>query len=276
MELFQYDFMRRAFVVGVLLAIMIPCIGVVVVLRRLSMIGDALSHASLAGVAAGLLMGANPIVGSVTACVVSALGVEAIRKKIPRYAELSIAVALSAGVGLAGILSGFLPGSAGFNSFLFGSIVAITDFELGLVVAISVLVTAAFFLLYKELLSITFDERGARLSGVAVGLINFVFTLLTAVAISVAARTVGALMVSSLMVIPVISAMRVARSYRGVIGWAVCFAVLCTLVGLMVSYYLGLRPGATIVITGVVCLLVILSYKQARGALQKQKRRAGL
>jgi zinc transport system permease protein len=274
MELLQYDFMRRAFVVGVLLAVMIPCIGVVVVLRRLSMIGDALSHASLAGVAAGLLMGANPIVGSVTACVVSALGVEAIRKKIPRYAELSIAVALSAGVGLAGILSGFLPGSAGFNSFLFGSIVAITNFEMGLVVGISLCIMGAFVLLYKELFAITFDEGGARLSGVRVSLVNFIFTLLTAVTISVAARTVGALMVSSLMVIPVVSAMQTARSYRGVILHAVGFAVLFTLAGLSASYYLGRRPGATIVTTGVAGLLLLLIGKRLFGFAQKRRRAA--
>jgi zinc transport system permease protein len=108
---------------------------------------------------------------------------------------------------------------------------------------------------------------------VAVGIVNFVFTLLTAVAISVAARTVGALMVSSLMVIPVISAMQLARSYRGMIGWAVNFAVLCTLIGLTASYYLGLRPGATIVMTGVVCLLLVLGFNRARGALRKRQRR---
>ena len=119
MEILEYDFMRRAFIVGILLAIIIPCIGIVVVLKRLSMISDALSHSSLAGVAAGLILGINPIVGAVITCVVSALSIEVIRKKIPRYSEMSIAIVMSAGIGLAGVLSGFVKSAANFNSFLF-------------------------------------------------------------------------------------------------------------------------------------------------------------
>lgn len=124
--MFEYAFMRRAFAVGLLLGIIMPCIGVMIVLKRLSMLGDALSHTSLAGVAAGLLLDIDPVLGATAACVAAAFGIEVIRKKIPQYAELSIAVMLSAGVGLAGVLSGFVQNAAGFNSFLFGSIVAIT------------------------------------------------------------------------------------------------------------------------------------------------------
>lgn len=122
--------MQRAFLVGILLALIIPCVGIVIVLKRLSMIGDALSHTSLAGVAAGLLFNINPVLGATAACVAAAFGIEAIRKKLPRYAEMSIAIILSAGVGLAGVLSGFVRSAASFNSFLFGSIVAISDGEL--------------------------------------------------------------------------------------------------------------------------------------------------
>ena len=125
MSIFEYPFMQRAFLVGVLLALIIPCVGIVIVLKRLSMIGDALSHTSLAGVAAGLLFNINPVLGATAACVAAAFGIEAIRKKLPRYAEMSIAIILSAGVGLAGVLSGFVRSAASFNSFLFGSIVAI-------------------------------------------------------------------------------------------------------------------------------------------------------
>ena len=108
MSIFEYPFMQRAFLVGVLLALIIPCVGIVIVLKRLSMIGDALSHTSLAGVAAGLLFNINPVLGATAACVAAAFGIEAIRKKLPRYAEMSIAIILSAGVGLAGVLSGFV------------------------------------------------------------------------------------------------------------------------------------------------------------------------
>lgn len=265
MEIFTYDFMRKAFLAGILLAVIIPCIGVIVVLKRLSMIGDALSHASLAGVAAGLLMGFNPVAGAVVTSIVAALGIEGIRKKIPKYAELSVAITMSAGVGLAGVLSGFVSGSASFNNFLFGSIVSIDDFEIALILTTGFVVITSFLLLYKELFFIAFDERSARLAGVKVGLVNTIFTLLTAVTVSVSARTVGALVVSSMMVVPVACAMQVAKSYRMTLIWGVLFALLFTVTGLFLAFYLGLRPGATIVLTGcavLVCMLFLGGIKK--------------
>ena len=257
----EYDFMRRAFLVGILLAVIIPCIGIIVVLKRLSMIGDALSHTSLAGVAAGLILDINPILGAVAACIAAALGIEAIRKKIPKFSEMSIAIIMSAGVGLAGVLSGFVKNAANFNSFLFGSIVAISDFEMVLVACISCAVLLTFIFLYKELFYIALDERAARLAGIPVRGINFIFTILTAVTVSVAARTVGALIVSSLMVVPVACAMQFGKSYKQTVLYSVCFAVFFTVTGLFLSYYMRLKPGGTIVLIGVLCLVVILLIK---------------
>ena len=157
--MFEYTFMRKAFVVGILLAIILPCIGIIVVLKRLSMMGDALSHSSLAGIAAGLVLSINPVLGAVITSLIAAFSIEFIRKKIPKYSEMSIAIIMSAGVGLAGVLSGFVKNSADFNSFLFGSIVAITDFELVMVIGISVLVMICFILLYKELMYMAFDVK---------------------------------------------------------------------------------------------------------------------
>ncbi len=270
-ELFQYDFMRRAFLVGVLLAVIIPCIGMIVVFKRLSLIGDALSHTSLAGVAIGLILGINPILGAMAACLLAAFGIEAIRKKVPRFSELSIAIVLSVGVGLAGVLSGFVKNAVNFNSFLFGSIVAISNFETGLVVGISILVFLAFLLLYKELFYIAFDEQAAALSGVPVRLVNTIFTILTAVTVSVASRTVGALIVSSLMVVPVATAMILAGSYkRTAIGSVIC-AVIATITGLTLSFYWGLKPGGTIVLTGVVLFLLALLVQKIRSLYRGRK-----
>ncbi|HWR23713.1 MAG TPA: metal ABC transporter permease [Feifaniaceae bacterium] len=268
----QYLFMQRALIAGVLLAVIIPCIGIVMVLKRLSMIGDALSHTSLAGVAGGLVMGINPILGAVVATVIAALGIEAIRKRIPQYAELSIAVILAAGVGLAGILSGFVKNAANFNSFLFGSIVAISDFELLLVALISVSVMLAFLLLYKELCYIALDERAARLAGVPVKSVNFLFTILTAVTVSVAARTVGALVVSSLMVLPVACAMQLKRGFQKTLLFSIGFAVFFMVAGLTIAYYARLKPGGTIVLLGVVTLLALLACRSISARRRKNRR----
>lgn len=258
----QYEFMQRAFIVGILLAIIIPCIGIVVVLKRLSMVGDALSHTSLAGIAAGLILAINPVMGAIIATVLASLGIEFIRKKIPKYSEISIAIVMSAGVGLAGILSGFVGNSASFNSFLFGSIVAITDFEMYMVMGVSLVVMIVFILLYKELMYISFDEESAKLTGIPVKTINFVFIILTALTVSIASRTVGALIVSSMIVIPVACAMRFSKSFKQTLILAVILAVIFTITGLTISFYMGLKPGGTIVITGVVFLIISMIIKR--------------
>lgn len=258
----QYEFMRRAFLIGTLLAVIMPCIGVTIVLKRLSMVGDALSHSSLAGVAAGLALGINPVLGAILVTVFSGLSIDVIRKKFPRYSEISIAIIMSAGVGLAGVLSGFADNSAGFTSFLFGSIVAITNFELYMVIVLVCIVLAAFLLMYKELMYISFDEEGARLVGIPVKMINFIFSILTALTVALASRTVGALIVSSMMVIPVACAMRFSKSYKMTILLAIMFAVAFTIIGLTLSYYFGFKPGGTIVLIGVIMLIISMIIKK--------------
>lgn len=274
MDIFEFEFMRRAFLVGGLIAIIVPCIGMIVVQKRLSMIGDALSHSSLAGVAAGLIMGINPVAGAAVACIAAAFSIELIRKRIPKFSELSIAIIMSAGVGLAGVLSGFVKNSANFNSFLFGSIVAIDDAELYAVAGVSFAVMVVFVLLFKELFFVALDERGARLAGVPVRSINFIFTILTAVTVSVASRTVGALIISSLMVVPVACGMQLGKSYKQTVFYSVGFALLFTVSGLFASYEYRLKPGGTIVLIGVACLVLILAGKRAVSAIAARRGRA--
>lgn len=269
LEIFQYDFMINAFIVGILIAIIIPCIGVVVTLRRLSIIGDALSHVSLAGVAAGLAFGINPVLSAVVFAVIAALSIERIRKAIPRYGEISTAVIMSLGIGLAAIFSGFVK-SANFNSFLFGSLVAISPFEKYLIIGLSVVVLTFFILLYRALFYITFDEEAAKLAGIPVQTIIIVFTVLTAVTISISSRVVGTLVVSSMMVLPVTVSMQISKSYKQTVIFSVLFSVLFVVTGLFLSYYLNLKPGGTIIMTGVVSLVITLIFKNIGSAAKRK------
>jgi len=266
MEIFEHAFMRRAFVVGIIIALIIPCIGIIAVFRRTSMIGDALSHVSLAGVAAGLVMGINPVVGALLASICASLSIEFIRKRMPHFSDISVAVTLSFGVGVAGVLSGFVSSVQNFNSFLFGSIVAITRFEVVLVCALGLAILICFFILRQEIFLISIDERSARMAGVSVGAVSFICTILTAVAVSIAARAVGALIVSSIMVVPVACAIQVAKSYRQTVGYSMGFAVCFMVAGLFLSYYIGLRPGGAVALIGVLCLVAIMII---RGGLMK-------
>jgi zinc transport system permease protein len=252
-------FMQRAFAAGIMIAVITPLIGTVSVTKRLSMIGEALSHTSLAGVAAGLLLNINPVLGAAVFCVFAALCIDAVRKKIPRYSELSIAIIMSAGLGTAALLSSYVQTPRSFNSFLFGSILLISRDEMIITAVISVIVILSFIFFYKEFFYIAFDERAARLSGVKAGLMNLFFTLLTAITVSAAARIAGALLVSSLMVIPAACGLLLQKSYKKTLIFSVLFAVGFTVTGLVMSFYIkGLKASAAIVLLGIICFVIIL------------------
>lgn len=270
--MFEYAFMQRAFVAGVILGVAVPCIGVVVVLKRLSMIGDALSHTSLAGVAGGLIAGIDPVLGATIACLGAAGVVEVIRRRFEGRAELAIAVVMSCGIGLAGVLSGFVPNAASFSSFLFGSIVTVDDGELKAVAAVGLAVLAVCALMRKELFAVALDERAARVAGVRVRLVNAVFVVVCALAVSVASRTVGALIVSSMMVVPVACALQVARSWRQTIAISCGIGAAITAAGLAASFELGLKPGGTIVLIGVAVLALTIAAKAAWRAVRRKRR----
>ncbi len=271
MDMLQYPFMQKALVVGALLGVIVPSIGLLMVTKRFSMIGDALSHMSLAGVTIGLIFNFNPLFGALMACIVAALSIDIIRKNIPQYAETSIAVITSAGIGLAGLLSGLVPNTANFNSFLFGSIIAISDQELQLVIIVSIVVIALFILFFKEFFLVALDEKNARLIGVNVKFINLLSILLTAITVSVAARTVGALIISSLMVIPVVCALQISKSYKQTVIYSILFGLTFTVIGLISSYHLSLKPGGTIVMLGLITLLILFIYNGFKNQRAKVK-----
>lgn len=264
-NIFAYEFMQRAFLVAALIALIAPCIGTTIVLKRLSAIGDAASHSALAGIAFGIVIGINPVLGAVIFAVLAVLGIELMRRKFPHYPEIATVIIMSAGIGLTAVVSGFITDSSeNLNSFLFGSIVAISDFELFMTIALAVAVLVVTRLLYKEIFYITFDEAAAELAGVPVKGINFVIMVLTAITVSVASRAVGALMISSLLVIPVAAAMMIAKSYKGTLVWSIVLAELFTIVGLVISFYANLRPGGTIVLLGVIVLVAVMLVRGRR------------
>lgn len=256
--MFGYEFMQKAFIVGGALALIMPLIGMVIVLRNLSMLGDSLSHSSLTGITAGLAFGFNPVFGAVLSTLLAAFGIEGVRKKFPKHADLAIAIITSVGLGLTGILTSFVDNASAFNSFLFGSIVSIKMSELVFVLILCLLVLVTLGFLARELFFISIDQRGAILSGVPVNFINTAFTILIAITIAISSRTVGALIVSSSMVIPVAASMQLMESYKSTTILSVILALISTFLGLAASFYLGLKPGACIVMIELACLIVAM------------------
>lgn len=260
LEIFQYEFMQKAILVLVIIAAVAPCMGMPIVMKRLSAIGDATSHSALAGVTLGLLFGINPILGAVIFALLAVLGIEFLRKAFREFSEIATVIVMSAGIGLTAVMSGFITDTASnLNSFLFGSIVAVSDFEMYLTIGLAVAVIIMSVIFHKEIFSIIFDEETATISGLPVKRINLLLMILTAVTVAIASRVVGALMISSLLVIPVATALTLKKSYKKTLILSIAFSEVFSIAGFMISYFLELRPGGTIVLLGVIVLLVMMA-----------------
>ena len=270
--MFEYAFMRNAFAISLLISLICPLIGTFLVLRRYSMIGDALSHASLAGVATGLLFHANPIISAFCLTSVFGLLIEVLREKFRRYAELTLVIvlALSVGIAITIVSSGLV--HANVDSFLFGSILTVSQGEV-VTVAILTLVSLITILgLFPQLVMLAFDEDGARIIGVKARVINHIFSILVAATISVSIRIVGILVISSLIALPVATALQLQKGFKATMTLSVLFSFFDILSGLFLSYWIGAAPGGVTAIVSVLLLLVVITYKE----ISMKKEQGGL
>ncbi|GLC29209.1 metal ABC transporter permease [Clostridium omnivorum] len=258
----QYSFMRNALMAGVLISILCPSVGVFLVLKRYSMMGDTLSHASFAGIALGLILGFNPVICAFIFTSICGLLIEYLRNYYSKYAELAMSIVLTLSVGIAIILISTGKSGANVNSFLFGSILTVTKSDLYIIALLSVICYIMLITLYNKLLYITFDEQGAYVSGVKVKLINYLFTLLVGATISVSIRVMGILVISSMIVIPVATALQLNKGFKSTLIYSIIFGFMDILIGLISSYYINSAPGGTIAVTSVIILLLVLIYKK--------------
>lgn len=268
----SYDFMRRALVVGVMLAIIIPMIGLVMINRKTSMIGDALSHSSLAGIAMGLIFSINPMWTSLVFCVLGAFAIDIIRKRFKDFGDMATAIIMSFGIGLAAILSDFAKGGKSFESYLFGSITTVSSDDLILVGIIFALVVLMSLYFYNALLFISINPIMARLAGVKVRMVNSVFTFLTAITIAISAKIVGSLMITSLMVIPVATSLLISDSYKKTYLLSLIFSVIFMVLGITLSFYYGLKPGGAIVMVAIATLALVAIIRIMKNKLKKISR----
>lgn len=271
-EILQYGFMQRALIAGIIIGLLCPSIGIFIVLRRMSLIGDSLSHVALSGVAAGIITGIYPLGMSLVFSVIAALAIEKLRKSYVEYAELSIAIILSAGIGLAVVLISL---ARSFNidlfGYLFGSITTVLPTDLWVITILGILIIITIKLLYKELFYIAFDEVSAKLSGIPVGYINLLFIVLIASTITLSMRIVGILLVSSLMILPVATSLQLAKSFKHATWLSIIFAEIAIISGIFISYHLELASGGTIVLISVIILLLVLGIKKTNKYLIKRK-----
>lgn len=259
----QFDFLRHTFYTSLLIGLIAPLLGTFLVVRRLSLLADALSHVTLAGIAFGLFMEKQfvtpwftPIQSGMAFSVVGSLFIEKLRSVYKAYQEIGIPIILSGGVGLSVI---FIALANGFNTdlfnYLFGSVSAVSRIDFLTIVFISIGVVITLFFFYKELLTLSFDEEYATVSGLHSKRIHFLFIVLIAFVIAASIRIVGVLLVSALMTLPVAAALRFAKSFKQLILYSIIFGEIAVIAGLISGYYMNIPPGGTIVMIAIVLLV---------------------
>ncbi len=256
LEIFQYDFMNRALVAGLAVAIVAPLVGLFLVVRRYSYLADTLAHVSLVGVAVAVLGGFSPVLAATVAAIAAGGGIEALRRNQRVFSESVLAVFLSGSLALAVVLM-----SVGKRlhqdlfSYLFGSITTVTPTEVWTIAIVAGVVALTVLIVFKELFLLTLHEELAQAEGLRVRVYSVLLMVLSAVTIAVAMRVVGSLLVGALMVIPVLTAAQIARSFWATAIWSVFLSVLATFLGLIGSFYFDIPSGASIVVAALLILV---------------------
>lgn len=267
----NYEFLQNAFFSGLIIGVIAPLLGVFIVVRRMSLIADALSHVTLAGIAGSLYLSQtftafallNPIYFGIIASVSGSILIERLRRLYKHYEELAIPIIMSGGIGLSAI---FISLASGFNtdlmSYLFGSVSAVSRQDLWVVIGIAIVVFLFIFAFFKEMFVLAFDEEYANASGLPAKWIHFLFMIVVALVIAASMRIVGILLVSSLITLPVAASMRIARGFKQTIIYAILFGEAAVIIGLVSAFYLNLAPGGTIVVTSIFILLIVIITKK--------------
>lgn len=257
--MFLYGFMRQAFQASFLISLIAPILGLFLILRRQTLLADTLSHVSLVGVALGLLLGVNPTWTNLLVVILISLLLEYIGAVYKTYSEISIAILMSGGMAVALVLMSLSDGtSMSLNNFLFGSIVTISaeQVQFLLFITVSVLLLYAFF--KRPMYVLTFDEETAFTAGLPIRLMSVAFNVITGMTIAIVMPIVGALLVSAIMILPAAISMRLSKSFNGVILIGIIVAMIGMFGGLVISYYIGTPPGATITLIFLALFFILL------------------
>jgi len=248
LEFLMFKFGMRAFIGGLVVAITCASLGVFIVLRRLSLISDGLGHVAFGGIALGFWTGIYPLYTAVASVIAGSLGIHALGR-LRVASDAAIAVLFSAGLAIGVVLISMAQSApADLLSYLFGTILGITDNDVYLAAILGVIVLAVLALLWKEWIGITLDPDFARVAGMPVTALEILFTVLVGLTVVVATRLVGVLLVSSLMVIPAIAALQLRLPFKKTILTAIAIAIVSVVIGLQLSFSYNLASGGAIVL----------------------------
>ena len=262
LEIFSYEFMVRALIVGTLVSLCAALLGVILVLKRYSMIGDGLSHVGFGALALAAAANIAPLHLAVPIVLVSAFCLLRLSKNSKINGDAAIAVISSTALAVGVIVASVSGLNTDLNSYLFGSIRATSRSDTVLCVVLAVIVISVFVIFYNRIFASTFDEDFSRATGIRPQLYNMIIATLTALTIVIGMRIMGTLLISALIIFPALSSMRLCKSFRSVIVVSGIISVVCFVSGFVLSYYLEFPTGPTVVVVN--CGVLILFYVISR------------
>ena len=272
-DILTYSFMQHALLAALMVGLAAPMVGVFLVQRRLSLIGDGMGHVALAGVAVGVVTHQAPVGTALVFAVLAAVGIELVRARGRTSGDVALAVMFYGGIALGVVVIGKSEGGSGANldSYLFGAISTTTDADLVVFAVLAVVVVGVTWALSPRLFAVANDEEYARATGMHATALNITLAVLTAVTVVVAMRVVGLLLISALMIVPNATAQLVARSFRSAIRIAVVIGVLCSVGGVTASFYADTAPGGTIVLLAIALFMMAASYNALSGRIRGRR-----
>ncbi|MEV6306416.1 metal ABC transporter permease [Actinoplanes sp. NPDC051861] len=274
MELFAYPFMLRALAGALIIGLTAPALGIYLVQRRLSLIGDGIGHVALTGVGVGLLTNNSPVLTAVLVATIGAVGVELIRERGRTSGDLALALLFYGGIAGGVVLVGLSDdkGNSNLMQYLFGSLITTSPQDIAVIGGLAAAVLTAMLLLRPALFALCNDEEYARVSGLPVRTLNILLAVTTAVTVTIAMRTVGLLLVSALMVVPVAAAQQVTRGFRTTMAAAMLIGVGSAATGIVVSAEADTAPGATTVLMALAAFLATTLGALVRRSLRRHAR----
>lgn len=274
-ELLSYDFMQRALLAAVLVGVSAPAVGVFLVQRQLSLIGDGIGHVALAGVAVGLLTGTQPIATALAVTVAAAVLIELVRASGRTSGDTALAIMFYGGIAVGVVLMSRAPaGGSSLDSYLFGAITTTSPSDLVTFAVLAVAVFMITWVLRARLFAVAADPEYSRAVGVPVLALNILLTVLTAVTVVVSMRVVGLLLISALMIVPNATSQLMARSFGSAVVLAVGIGLACSVGGVAASYYLDTPSGGTIVVLAVTLFAIVsLVTNLVEGGHQRRRAR---
>lgn len=254
MSLFGFEFMQRALLAGLMVGLAAPSIGIYIVQRRLSLLGDGIGHVAFTGVAAGFLLEVSPIITAIIFAIAGAVAIELLRERDKTSGDVALALIFYGGIA-GGVLLISLSGesTAKLGSYLFGSVVTVSTSDLRLIVIVSAVVLLMSSILRKHLFAVAYDEDVAKASGLPVRTLNILTAATVAIVIAITAKVVGILLVSSLLVLPVAAVQLLTKTFRSTVYTSMLLGASVSVGGLVIAYYLDVLPAATIVLSAIAC-----------------------